>query len=167
MMNSSWKSEMNCVKSTNPYLDSLCGKVETITWNQASLRSTPKLGLAWIGMRQSKLQNTNIMMVGKLNYTCCSVEGCEVPGTIRNGKRWFTRGFCHIHYARFMKFGDPLHEPDYCPKGFGVGKHPLYPMWFPGHHGVLQGTRSTRIRRGLLRNRWGQVLQPRRVNTSP
>jgi hypothetical protein len=37
-----------------------------------------------------------------MNEKVCSVEGCDNKDT-----RW-TRGYCNMHYGRFLKYGDAL-----------------------------------------------------------
>lgn len=62
----------------------------------------------------------------------CSIEGCDlltgVPGT--------ARGFCHRHYYRFQKYGDPLGQRTYMPKVCtieGCDKPAQARGWCPRH----------------------------------
>lgn len=38
----------------------------------------------------------------------CKIVGCEGLGQLKNGKRYFSGGYCVAHYERFRSHGDPL-----------------------------------------------------------
>lgn len=39
-----------------------------------------------------------------MKHECCKVEGCKNQGKLhRNGNRFYPRGFCNVHYKKFVK----------------------------------------------------------------
>jgi len=66
----------------------------------------------------------------------CRVKGCTSLGRYRPkyNRYQLQRGFCNIHYYRFMKHGDPLYkripkQPKPKVPRKVISKHPLYVTW--------------------------------------
>lgn len=79
-----------------------------------------------------------VKLIGdRMNNTVkrCKIEGCNNPGRkskLKSSTQYFTRGFCSVHYQRYLKHGDPsivLKAPIPTNRTHGKWHMPEYKAW--------------------------------------